>query len=374
MHQTGESISEQHAPPTVGARHIGRTLARDGAVLLVLVIVLELVLQVAAPAYRRHLFDDRFTGGFPMERGPEGLRGTVPPKEPVPGELRVMTLGDSVAMGTGVPASRTFAHALAPELARLASRPVTTINAGVEGWALKEMRTAFESRLSGYRPGVVVIAVTGNMVSRAWIERDRVVTADEVAVGEPPEPAGLRALKTRANRLAKRLCTPSFVSLNVQRGMYALGLLNHSVDPGAPFGAMLAHGWEQIGLDPAIAGEAWTLFERDLGALCAAVKARGATVIVTATPARFMLSDRAFDNEKFVARERITIDPGKRVRGACAAIGVEYVDALAALRTERASHGDAPLYIQFDYTHLDEHGHAVVGLALAREIAAHPAP
>jgi hypothetical protein len=145
-------------------------------------------------------------------------------------------------------------------------------------------------------------------------------------------------------------------------------LQNHTIDPGAPFGALLAHGWRQPGLDPALAEEAWRVFEQDLSTLRDRVRAQGARFLVASLPARFMLSGQASDNEKNVPLHRLAIVPGARILEICGRLGIDAIDLTAVLRqAETVEHG--PLYVAGDYAHLSPLGHKVVAHALAARLA-----
>lgn len=348
---------------------IVRRLLRDALILLVVFGGLEAGLRAADPRYRQHLFDADFTGGFPVAVNAQGFRGPDVAAAKRPGELRVLALGDSTTFGTGVPWEDAWPQAGGRRLAETLKRTVTPINAGVPAASLEDLTFAVNGAWGETKPDAVVLAVGANMVSFGWIRRER-DAALPVHVRPSDEQLASRGyrVKTAARRAWSRWCVPSFLLLNGERATYALGLRDHRIDAAAPYGAMLAHGWRQVGLDPALAEHAWGRFERDLARIRDAVRARGARFYVTTLPCRFMLTADRVDNEKFVPRNRLTIDPVERAERICAGLGIPVIDAAGALRQARAD-GKGPLYLQSDYAHLDAEGHRALGDAVARRLA-----
>lgn len=357
-------------PERPRTRRLARALLRDALLVILALVLLEAGLRRLDPRYRQHLFDADFSGGFPVALNAQGFRGPELPSGRKPGEFRLLALGDSTTFGTGVAWEEAWPQAGGRKLAETLGRTVTPINAGVPAASLQDLRFAVKGAWGETRPDAVVLAVSANMVSFGWIRRERegampvhVLPSDELRASRSYQ------VKTGARRLWSRSCLPSFFLLNGERAMYALGLQDHLVDATAPYGAMLAHGWRQVGLDPAIGESAWGLFERDLAALRDAVGARGAKFYVTTIPCRFMLTEDRGDNEKFVPRKRLTVVPSERVERICSGLGIPVIDGAAALREARAADGSASLYLQADYAHLDPAGHRALGEAVARRMA-----
>jgi hypothetical protein len=185
-------------------------------------------------------------------------------------------------------------------------------------------------------------------------------------------------IKTLLNRQLHRLCLPTFLTINSERALLWAGIQGHEVNPEAPYGALLAHGWQQLGLNPDLSEEAWRLFEEDLVALRDRVVSRDARFYVTALPCRFMLTEDWRDNEKRIPRRRLSIVPTDRVRQICERRGMTYIDAVQALRTarEKAAQGGGflPLYRQGDYMHLDQEGHEALGQTIAERVVTEMSP
>ncbi len=181
-----------------------------------------------------------------------------------------------------------------------------------------------------------MLALTGNHVALSWIRRDSNPQVPCNPLPPKGSDAGLSHYKTEVKRWSKSLMLPSFLSLNTERFLYQIGVLEHRVDPKAPYGALLAHGYRQLDLDPKLAEEAWQLTERDLAALAERVTRSGSNFYLTMAPARFMLSEDWADNEKAVSRSRITIAPVERARAMAERLGIRFIDADQALRKARA--------------------------------------
>jgi lysophospholipase L1-like esterase len=356
-----------------GWRKIIRPLLWDAGIILVGLVILEIVLQIWAPEYRRNLYDRLYTGSQPLDFNSDGYRGPLVPVEKPTGELRVLGLGDSTTFGTGVGAFDTWPLQLGELLQDGSKRPVSAINRGEPGWSLRSIRLSYDANWHKYNADVVTLLASGNMVSWAWINRNAqpVIQTGEFSNRRVSK---FQQFQETLDYEVHKLCLPGFFSLNSQRAMYWIGLQDHELpDPALPLGAMLAHGWRQADLDPRVADDAWDLFSRELILLRDDVAARGAVLVVAFGPSRFDLSDSILDNEKDVPRWRLTIDPSARFELICRQNGIACVDALMALRNEReeiagTQHRFASLYVPFDYTHFDHDGHAAIAAAMAREI------
>lgn len=339
-----------------------RVLRRDAVLLGIVILVLESMLQAWAPQYRRNLYDGEFTGSCPLDLNAEGYRGDAVPVAKEAKEVRVLALGDSVTFGAGVASNRTWPAQFGEMLSERSGRPVSVINAGMAGASLDELRFAYETLWSRHRPDVVAVAVSGNMVSLAWIRRDQTPAMPRNGyAAQPRYRSFIKRLQTRSRRLRYSLCLPSFLSQNAERAMYWLGLANHNIDPRAPYGAMLAYGWRQGGLEPSLADRAWDLLAADLAELRDVVVSHGAELVVTFTPCRFELSSSLWDNEKAVPRYRLAIDPSAQLRTVCASLDIPFAEALDAVRERRCQirereHRSAPMYVSFHYNHLDVDG------------------
>ncbi|MGD0766652.1 MAG: SGNH/GDSL hydrolase family protein [Tepidisphaeraceae bacterium] len=382
MSSTSASISSQmqpqdaaHLSRTGGNRAAARTLRlvlRDAAVILIVLAAAELVLRFVGPEYERNLYDRDFTGSQPLALNDEGYRGPATPLARQGDELRILCLGDSTTFGTGVGAPDAWPFQLADVLRARTPRPVSAMNVAFEGASLRTMQLAYHNQWAAYHPDVVALLTSGNMVSLAWMQRNDAASQPKYFRG-PNNESRLDRLQDQANRAFHKLRLPAFLSLNTQRGLYWLGVLNHNVNPDMPAGAMLAHGWRQGGLSDSEAEDAWGVFTRDLRQFRDDVAQHGAVLVVAYSPTRFDVSDSVFDNEKNVPRGRFTIDPNLRFLRICSELQIPRIDALQAVRNERREieirdHRLASMYIPFDYAHLDRDGHHALAEAFARSL------
>ena len=326
--------------------------------------VLELLLQVTTSSYSGQVYDHAYTGGFPLEIQEAGNRGPSVAPTKSTGEFRVLALGDSTTFGTGIAAGDTYPLRLADRLAT-EGRQAVGINAGVPGSALDELTRSYREQWADYSPDLVVLALSGNIVSYGWIRRDQ-----PPAVADGRRRQALAAVNGWSERRAqlmrqlRQLCLPSFFARNMESLMFWTGLSHHRIDPQTPRGPMLAHGWLQGDVDQVDVDLAWALLESDLGIFAAAVRASGAEILVTHLPARFVLSDQVRDNQKRVPLARLMVDPCGRTAEICARLGLRYVDAQGALMARRSESPELPLYIPFDFQHLDPDGHEVLAKAI----------
>lgn len=361
---------EHRLPPVVEPHlRLGKPLTlfgRDLVILLAIAGLIEVGLHVfCGKSGRPGLYDAEFTGGKPNAVNAQGLRGPEVAPVKKPSELRILGLGDSTTFGTGVAWEEAWPNQSAMALAAGLSRDVVGINAGVPAAAVRDMAFAMEHAWGALQPDVVVLVVTGNMVSLAWIRREE--SGSVPAHVKPPAASRAYQLKTALNQTYRYFLLPTLLAGLSERITYRIGLQNHNVAAAAPFGALLAHGWRQMDLDPSIAETAWGIFEEDLGTLRDRIRARHVPLYVGSLPARFMLDDDPDANEKNVPLHRLTIDPNQRVQEICARLGVAFIDLKQALREAQQSSGK-PQYTAGDYTHLNPDGHHVIADAIAKRV------
>jgi lysophospholipase L1-like esterase len=355
--------------PCRGCARVMRKLGRDLLIIVVILAAVEIVLRFVGPEYERNLYDHDYTGSQLVDLNAEGYRGPAVPLAKQPGEFRLVCLGDSTTFGTGVGSGDTWPAQLGDLLRQKTSRPVSTMNVAFEGASLRTLDLAYRNQWAAYKPDVVALLVSGNMISLSWMQRNSQAEQPRYGRSQLHE-TRVEHFETELNRAFHKLRLPAFLSLNTQRGLYWLGVLNHNISPQTPTGAMLAHGWREGGLDPAEAQEAWKVFARDLTLFHDDVAAHGAVLVVEYVPTRFDLSDSAFDNEKNVPRDRLTISPDRRFADLCSRLGIPLANGLEAIRQHRAeieatTGHRASMYIAFDYAHLDHDGHFAVARAMA---------
>lgn len=344
-----------------------RGLLRAHAGMLIALVVLAVGLELGLRALRPELADQVYgpvlTGGHPIAFSDRSFR--VPAGAPVQAAPAILALGDSTTFGTSVGAEETWPLRLGAAL----DLPVA--NAGFPGGGLGQLAHGLDTLWADPVPPVVLLLVTGNMVSFTEHAGDtpprdplaRVRAARRHAGQEP-------GLKTRA-RNALQGSALRKIAVNLSENLkYALGLSSHRTDPAAPLGPLMAYGWQQPDLSPDYAPRMWAAFEAELAALDAQVRDMGSCMVMGFLPPRFELSDRLGDNLKFVPKSRLSLDAGARVGEIAAGMGLPFIDMTGVLRQVRADHApwEMPLYAPNDYTHLSAEGHGVVATAFAEAL------
>ena len=334
-------------------RSLRRLIRREYPVLIALFVALicaEFALRWLRPDMAGLVYDRNFTGGHPVEITDAGFRVPAGGSEtPFP---RVLGLGDSTTYGTGVAAKATWPQQLADQI------NATTANAGFEGGSLTDFAHRFDTLWSETpQLDTVVLMVTGNMVSFTdfhWDSGPRTLRPQRF---EPDQ-----SLKTRVKHAIQSSAVWKAVTLTIDQGKYAIGLSSHRVDPHRPLSPLMAYGWEQPDLSPEAQTRMWTRFEERLTAFNETLKARDICLVVTFLPPRFMLSDAAHDNLKFVPKKRLSDDAEARIAALAQALNRPFVP----LSSDLIQGNTQPLYIPADYTHLNASGHAIAAHTVAQ--------
>lgn len=336
--------------------------------LLAIIVLFEVFLQWFAPEYKNSIHDREFTGGHPIHMKSPGYRGPEVSIQKKPNEFRLLAMGDSTTFGTGVATNTTwpaqlatFFHAHYPQ--------VTYLNTALPAMDIKRAKKAYQEIWSTYRPDKLILAVSNNMISFGWIRRNAVPALPSNPHLQPIPKTWSHYLKTTFYRTYHKFALPSWLSINSQRILFLLHLTHLNISANAPFGPILAFGWKQAGIPPSLSEDAWKIFEKDLIALNDEVKHDGRSLLVIYLPTRFMVFDHWFDNDKWVPKARLSIDPEKKIEVICQTRGISYMKFTQTLHEKRKKiaeqeHRFAPLYVPFDFMHLDEDGHHAVAEAL----------
>lgn len=350
-------------------------LCKDAAILVAIALVAETVLQLAAPSYRRLLFDIEYTGSRPVEMNSRGYRGIQDKQGTPPAQFRVLALGDSVCFGTGLAVEDTWPALLEKYLQESVEEPVEVLNTGTPGMTLQEISLLYARESKALEPTVVVLGLTGQFVSRTWLGRDEVPRLKP----SPYLEEGRRRGQHKANRilsvLKRRFCLPSFLTINAQRTSYWSGLAGHEMDPTAPAGPLVPFGWRQPNMAAELPDEMWEYTRLQLQYIKNTLNESGTHFVVIFHPLRFELSDSLMDNEKLIPKDRLVLDASARALQICNDLGIAYIDIAEPLKEYRRVNGFAnPLYIPFDYIHLNETGSAIVSQAIGNFILDHHIP
>ncbi len=355
---------------------MSRFLAWITSILLLFLVLEGITRLVSAPkhtqpdavlgwTYRPDFHVKRTTDGQPWDfrtnarglRAPAGL--AEGPK--VPGEQRILLLGDSFTLGWGLELDETFAAKLESELAAQ-KRPATIVPAGTEGYALDQECIWLEERGAAYAPDLVVVLPYANDVllcaQPKYLAYDKpmfTVGSDGVA-SRPKEPVRQSLpLLVRWSRLASQV-----------HGM-ALGFSSVlSVPEGAGGGRLQLDDWSFLKTEPAEAKAGWAATEAIARRLVGKATAMGARVAVCPIPNRFEIQPS--EGDAFAQRAQVATGaldfskPTRRFGEIFAAAGATVIDVKPALAT-RASVDR--LYFPRDW-HFNATGAEAFGRELAR--------
>lgn len=136
-------------------------------------------LDLSSPRLFRHGRDQRLDlHGFEIRTDSRGLRGPERSAPKLPDRRRLLVLGDSVALGWGVPDEQTFVRLAEPMLADLTGETWECINAGhlfhdtvQEAEVLREVGFAYEPDLVALVFVDNDLALSSSLLSAAPVER-----------------------------------------------------------------------------------------------------------------------------------------------------------------------------------------------------------
>jgi lysophospholipase L1-like esterase len=130
----------------------------------------------------RPRIDEPFAQGTRLVTNSRGLRDReLGPKGP--GEIRILSLGDSYAMGFGVGLDECYGKVLEREL-RLRGISATVVNAGVDGYATKQELLTYRRLRDSVAPDFILATfVAGNDVFDNSVFEDRLATNFSTPLG-----------------------------------------------------------------------------------------------------------------------------------------------------------------------------------------------
>jgi lysophospholipase L1-like esterase len=125
----------------------------------------------------------------------------IHPKEE--GEYRIMALGDSVTMASGVPVEHGYVRQLEERLAERISRPVRIVNTGVGGYNTDQQRVTLDRFADRLQPDLVTLLYVENDIEIN--HRMDPSAIDSISGRSPPEVVKYLLGRTWTYRLAKHL-------------------------------------------------------------------------------------------------------------------------------------------------------------------------
>lgn len=132
--------------------------------------------------FKRHEFSPYRPGGtgsthgHPVRINALGFRGQEHSTAKPPGVFRIIVLGDSFTIGTGVAEDEMYTTVLEKELrARFPTKPIELINLGVGGWSAVDEIKLLEKVGPLLKPDLVIVGFVGNDVR----EGDQVLESEK---------------------------------------------------------------------------------------------------------------------------------------------------------------------------------------------------
>jgi lysophospholipase L1-like esterase len=282
-----------------------------------------------------------------------GVRDDEPLGAKVPGERRILVLGDSLVLAVQVPFEATFGERLEARLneARGAVR-WRVVNGGVQGYGPIESRRLFEHLADRVDPDLVLFTV--------FVGNDALEAADAARRAEARASAFASASEDAARavrRVVRRSMVLQMARLRAEMVLARFGTSRAA--PERPLATYLADPPAEVARGLAAAADA-------VGAVARLARQRGAATGVVLMPARFQVDDGDFERLAAAVRAAggtlVRDAATERFRRALAPLGLPTLDLLPVLRGEPDPAG---LFFQ-ENVHLTPRGHRVVGDALAR--------
>ena len=298
---------------------------------------------------------------------------------PKPAERpRVLVVGDSFVEAYSVERDQSLTRRL-EALAAESGCPVDVVNAGVHGYSTDQEALWYVREAEPLAADVVVIAAyyndllhnsrdrySGSPKPRVEV-RDGVITPVNTPLPEPEAP------KAPAGPAARRPIEGSALNTLVVERLFMgaprwharlarLGFVEAYEPDSVPDELRV---YRSRGRNPEIEA-AWTITEEILGSLGNTIRSRGARAVLAHVPARFEVSDRAF--ELTVLRyglERSAWDPSRvsaRLGEIASRTGFAFLDLAPPLRDAAGGSAGEP-YFPYD-GHWNASGHEVAARAL----------
>ncbi len=299
----------------------------------------------------------------PIRTNRYGFRGSENfPKDPPPGEIRILGLGDSVAFGLGLAAEKTFLHVAGERLNERSASLVRVINAAGQGYSPSSYHAYLVHDGLAFSPDLVVVPIElCNDVS------DEALLRGPLPEGRDPAPrvrGGRYVISWDGNLLGGATLGPYFFEKTytytflLRRSLTRLdawfpdrGVTRR---PGATFFHL---GFDRFLLSEAGIEKGWQRLFDALKATRDVLESRQIPMLLLILPSRYVFLERPLPDKTFARGLVERAETMARERG-IPFLGVE---------EELAHSGGTSLY--FDFAHLTAKGNSVVGDKLARHIA-----
>lgn len=339
-------------------KKLSKFIIKDTVILLAIVLIFDFLIRILAPGvYHHQIFDNQFTGGFPIQANHLGTRGSEQHLKAT--KNSILVLGDSVTFGTGVSSKNLFTEKLSTAL----NRPV--INAGYPGTGIQQLMHYYQTTWSEYESDTVVLVYTNQLLSRTYFcqkhgikEHNNPYLVDESTLNS------LSKFKLQTLRFIKtHLGLPSFLVRWSDIALYQIGLRSHEINKDTPLGVLLAYGYQQEDIPKAIIDTAYESIMTHLKVFKKELDQENKKLILVYVPTQFELNSNFKANLKNIPTQRFTIDPEEELHVITTALGIKFLSANTLLREQANT-----AYIPFDYSHLSKAGHHILAKLLSSAI------
>ncbi len=276
--------------------------------------------------------------------------------------VRLLSLGDSVVFGFGVPNEDVYPKVLESELNRSATGGVRyeVVNAGVEGTGLDYYYRFLLLRAPRLQPDLILLGVTINDIT----------TYPEVEASASEPPASLQNSDDWLRPVSGWLVTHSQLYLwsymSLKSLLYKLGVLDINKVHYYDFFPLMPPSKEQ--------SRAWNSTLRMLDKIVALARERRYPLVVIVWPMDVQLSRHNLELYRTqlgvsVGDQALSGEPQRRIAEFCRANGVPMVDPMPAFR--QADHGQLFLRnsaITFDPVHPSIAGHHLLEQVIFRAL------
>ena len=280
----------------------------------------------------------------------QGFRSRTPTALPKPnGRFRIVTLGDSVAIGMGVADDETFSAQTERLLRqRFPGKDLDVVNLGVPGYDTRQEVGLLRRHVAELKPDLVLVGFYSNDVPDV-LEGDVTPSGTPIAAGQQ-----------RAGQILHMDSTnPSFADryLRKSRIIFIAGrTFNRARGAGESGMARLAIEMDMVqGKRSPQIDTAWSKIAMQFQALKALADANGFSCAIVALPPRELITGQYVDNA-YVAQLHAAADP----------VGFAVIDPVPAMIASKTDKDG--LYIAYDRNHPDAQGHLAIAEAIVAQI------
>jgi lysophospholipase L1-like esterase len=280
----------------------------------------------------------------------QGFRSRTPTALPKPeGRFRIVTLGDSVAIGMGVADDETFSAQMERLLRqRFPGRDLEVVNLGVPGYDTRQEVGLLRRHAAQLKPDLVLVGFYSNDVPDV-LEGDAAPTGTSIASGQQ-----------RAGQVLHMDSTnPSFADRYLRRSriIFIAGRTFNRVRGAGESGmARLVIETDMVqGKRTAAIDKAWARIGDQFQALQGLAKEYGFSCAVVALPPRELVAGQ-YPGSAYISQLHAVADP----------VGFPVIDPIPTMTARRADKDG--LYIAYDRNHPDAQGHLAIAEAIVSRI------